>query len=863
MPSNESEEFEFRLRAEQEAQASDVSIKDAAPITPPTPKAKPSLLERFKAKMSSPEAEAHPLRTAGEAIVETVPTALSPIMQRGAAVAPASSISDTIPGVLPTKAYSEPSLYDKAVGGAEATLGTIGGLATGLVAAPYGVARDIYERTFGDGKAGVSEADKYAAQVMENAPLQPKTELGKEYGTKVGEAMASIPAFIPHVPGVGNAVPSAKIAGRMAINPVIESAQRHQEAATKLESKNFIKDETNKTARAADYKIFGEGLASRMASGLSGGAKLKQEYQINNQEVTTGLGKKALGVPDEVPLSTDVTKEVRGEAYKEGFIPLKNLGEIQTDAAYKSSLDGLTESATEAAKSFPDYKEVAGNTAAIESLVNAFKRPSFDAAHAITAISDLRESASGAYRNGNYDIAHANRAIASALEDQIERHLEASGADGAAQLQKLRDARKRIAQAHTVEDALVGSEIDAQKVKAEYRRNKGKFAEGPLLTIAKTAEQHSDIMKIPTSQNKLPVSAIDAGLEAGGVAGSLAGHGLMGGAAMALPFAKIAVRKILSSKMAQSRMGKTYDTPIADFIAVKARETASERFDRIKAERMRQHEAESATEEQKQSSSDTYKTDREKAQAEQQAKQSFDDTYNADSERAREKRETKNAKKEWDDIYKKQTAGKKQSYTNSGEKAQADKQNTQESAKPKDRGYSSTTTQQPDGTYTVNEDKHVLGDSVDGKPQEPVFYATREEVNKARREHNRASPDQMFESEMHPTKTTQTKTGRGGVAQHEGYTLKEINRREPSAKTEGAKEAPKQEAPKKPEEKAASNSNTTSGSSYLGGSTVTDATGLHLENNSTLEIHLPLGESLYGIASSGTTNVRVLTPDAD
>ena len=56
---------------------------------------------------------------------------------------------------------------------------------------------------------------------------------------------------------------------------------------------------------------------------------------------------------------------------------------------------------------------------------------------------------------------------------------------------------------------------------------------------------------------------------------------------------------------------------------------------------------------------------------------------------------------------------------------------------------------------------------------------------------------------------------------------------------------------------------TTSGSSYLGGSTVTDATGLHLENNSTMEIHLPLGESLYGIASSGTTNVRVLTPDAD
>ena len=56
---------------------------------------------------------------------------------------------------------------------------------------------------------------------------------------------------------------------------------------------------------------------------------------------------------------------------------------------------------------------------------------------------------------------------------------------------------------------------------------------------------------------------------------------------------------------------------------------------------------------------------------------------------------------------------------------------------------------------------------------------------------------------------------------------------------------------------------TTSGSSYLGNSAVTSSSGLHLENNSTMEIHLPLGETLYGIANTGTTDVRVLTPDGD
>ena len=55
----------------------------------------------------------------------------------------------------------------------------------------------------------------------------------------------------------------------------------------------------------------------------------------------------------------------------------------------------------------------------------------------------------------------------------------------------------------------------------------------------------------------------------------------------------------------------------------------------------------------------------------------------------------------------------------------------------------------------------------------------------------------------------------------------------------------------------------TSGSTYLGNSAVTSATGLHLPNNQTITIIVPFGETLYGVASSGTTDVRVLTPDVD
>jgi hypothetical protein len=55
----------------------------------------------------------------------------------------------------------------------------------------------------------------------------------------------------------------------------------------------------------------------------------------------------------------------------------------------------------------------------------------------------------------------------------------------------------------------------------------------------------------------------------------------------------------------------------------------------------------------------------------------------------------------------------------------------------------------------------------------------------------------------------------------------------------------------------------TSGSTYLGDSGVTTTNGLHLPNNQTITIMLPVGENIYGITNTGSTNVRILTPDAD
>ena len=53
------------------------------------------------------------------------------------------------------------------------------------------------------------------------------------------------------------------------------------------------------------------------------------------------------------------------------------------------------------------------------------------------------------------------------------------------------------------------------------------------------------------------------------------------------------------------------------------------------------------------------------------------------------------------------------------------------------------------------------------------------------------------------------------------------------------------------------------GSVYVGGSDVTTSTGLHLPNGTTMELTVPFNETIYGIVTTGTQTMRVLTPDID
>jgi len=56
---------------------------------------------------------------------------------------------------------------------------------------------------------------------------------------------------------------------------------------------------------------------------------------------------------------------------------------------------------------------------------------------------------------------------------------------------------------------------------------------------------------------------------------------------------------------------------------------------------------------------------------------------------------------------------------------------------------------------------------------------------------------------------------------------------------------------------------TGTGSVYIGGSDVTSADGVHLQNGTTIQLFIPLSETLYAVTGSSSQTLITLTPDSD
>jgi hypothetical protein len=315
-------------------------------------------------------------------------------------------------------------------------------------------------------------------------------------------------------------------------------------------SRNAVKDATLQGSREAGYvvppSLSGAGPVGRTVEGLSGKIKVQQAAATKNQNVTETLARKAMGMSDDAPITAEAMQDIRNAAYQRGYDPVANVGAFETDKTFQRSLDAIAADYTGASRSFG---KAVNNE--VGDMVDSLRVGAFDAGDAIKMTRILREEANKAYAAGDKALGKATRKASDAIEDQIERGLEAAGKNGAAMLKEFRESRKLMAKAHSVERAIrEGGGVDA-KVFGKMLQ-KGKPLSDELRTIGLFANNFPEVAGMPKAGWSNPVTALDAFGAAG-----MAGMG-MGPLSVALPAARVGARAGLLSAPAQSRMAPQY-----------------------------------------------------------------------------------------------------------------------------------------------------------------------------------------------------------------------------------------------------------------------------------------------------------------
>lgn len=309
----------------------------------------------------------------------------------------------------------------------------------------------------------------------------------------------------PQWAGVGAMTPAAVMqAYNAARAPALAAEQQ----------RNAVRDATLKDARDSGYVVppsqTGGGFMENRLESLAGKAAINQEAVIRNQQVTNNLARKAIGLPENAP----ITERALAARREEFSIP---------------------------------YQRVA----AISPL----------AAQALQKLREYRNEATAHWRH--YDISADPKAQKEAIQfgqkaETAERYLDSvARAYGKPELMnELRVARANIAKTYDIERALnLGDgNVDARVLGRAL--DKGKPLSGGLATAARFAEAFPQVARASAGSPPPGVSAMEPmGAAALGM-GGYATMGLPGLAAGAIPFLRPAARSALLSDFYQSRFGQ-------------------------------------------------------------------------------------------------------------------------------------------------------------------------------------------------------------------------------------------------------------------------------------------------------------------
>lgn len=342
---------------------------------------------------------------------------------------------------------------------------------------------------------------------------------------------------------------------------------------TKQKEANAVRDATLRAGLEEGYMTTPGSVTPQskhiMAERMAGKTNLEQLMSVNNQDVTNKLARRAVGIDDTAPLTSENMLAIRNAEYKKGYEPVERLGQVSTDAQYLDDMINIESKYTGPEKSFPGAAPDE-----VTKLLKTFTVGKFDAKDAVQVMRRLKEEARANFTKGDTAVAKAQTDIAKALENQIERSLAAAPTPNAATLlEQFRLSRQRMAISHSIEDAIREGSGSVEAKKLAKALQDGKYLSNEL----KTAAQFSNVfprVSTPPSTIGTPAAGTMMGTPVSGFGGLIGGGlGYLAGDATGMSVGTAAglygpamvsegMRRYLMSQGVQNNLIPTYESTL-------------------------------------------------------------------------------------------------------------------------------------------------------------------------------------------------------------------------------------------------------------------------------------------------------------
>lgn len=376
------------------------------------------------------------------------------------------------------------------------------------------------------------------AQSLTQVPGRQITAAGMGAGASdIAGAMGAGPAGQFAAGVAGSMLP---FAGGIIRKPPTPEAMRTRQAATNAMDRGYVLPPSQSNPSAVNNVLTGS---------VSGKAPTERLASLKNQAVTDSLVKKDLGISQDQAITPELLKTIRTQA-GQAYDAVAQAGPFKRDAQFTNGLAKLAQTQNLFAKEVPALanKDILG-------MVKAFRKNQFSGETLVEATKDLRSKATAAFRSGDTTAARFYRSMSEAVEDLMERNLQAQGKTD--MIPGFKTARETIARAHSAESALTDTgNVSARKLAAQWGR--GTPLSGGMKEAARFGENFPGAAQLPEQVGRFPgVSMTDTlsalALGGGGTAYTGSPYGALAGL---LPLARPIARSAILSRPYQNLMAR-------------------------------------------------------------------------------------------------------------------------------------------------------------------------------------------------------------------------------------------------------------------------------------------------------------------